>query len=396
MDIDPGTICARSSAGEVELQTARSGLTLRQRKLLLLMAAPQAYAELIADNHLEPLRAARDLAHLAGLGLIVLHSPSPAGRHVPAPMATDPQLQPVVLGGRSPRPVRSPRIAMAATLVMILGVAWIVFGGDPSTRTTSQSTRPASPSTAISAPAAPAVTEALPIARDAAVVATAPAPVSLTRVIPAPDLRERSQDTRPVGAVGATAGRAPESAIPMPQRIFGQERPEESMPQPAPAGPPIANADLAPAAPVVPAPSPAIPAAVPAVPAPGPVQVTAPAPSSASPPAPPAVPAPGPVALAAPAPIAAVPQTSARSALQPVSRETPAFPREAIAAGVTSGNVRARVTVAPNGKVTGVDIVDSQPRRVFDRAVRSALEQWRFESGAETRTTDIEFAFSRD
>ena len=72
MDIDPATVCARTSAGEAELAQARNGLTLQQRKALSLLTSPRAYAEFAAENHLDPERLARDFARLSELGLITL------------------------------------------------------------------------------------------------------------------------------------------------------------------------------------------------------------------------------------------------------------------------------------------------------------------------------------
>jgi protein TonB len=99
------------------------------------------------------------------------------------------------------------------------------------------------------------------------------------------------------------------------------------------------------------------------------------------------------VASAAKASVAASP--SAKTALQPIVREAPEFPREAIAEGVASGTVKARVTLDGSGKVTGIEILDAQPRRVFDRAVRAALWRWQYEPGAPNRTADVEVAFAR-
>ena len=76
-------------------------------------------------------------------------------------------------------------------------------------------------------------------------------------------------------------------------------------------------------------------------------------------------------------------------------REAPEFPKEAMTEGVTSGTVKARVTVDASGKVAGIEILDAQPRRVFDRAVRAALWRWQYEPGAPNRTAEVEVAFSR-
>ena len=82
--------------------------------------------------------------------------------------------------------------------------------------------------------------------------------------------------------------------------------------------------------------------------------------------------------------------------LAPLTRESPAFPREALQAGVDRGLVRARLAIDASGRVTGVEILDSQPRRVFDRAVTRTLVRWTYEPGAAGRTADVEIAFNRD
>ena len=57
---------------------------------------------------------------------------------------------------------------------------------------------------------------------------------------------------------------------------------------------------------------------------------------------------------------------------------TVAHPRQAISRNISSGRVVAHVIVAPNGSVTEVRIISSQPARVFDREVIRALSQWQF------------------
>jgi len=81
--------------------------------------------------------------------------------------------------------------------------------------------------------------------------------------------------------------------------------------------------------------------------------------------------------------------------LVPVSRVTPDFPREALALGLTAGDVKARLTVDASGNVVEVEIVEAS-HRTFDRAVRDALSRWRFEPGASRRTTTVDVAFKRD
>jgi periplasmic protein TonB len=71
--------------------------------------------------------------------------------------------------------------------------------------------------------------------------------------------------------------------------------------------------------------------------------------------------------------------------VQVVSRVQPQFPHEAAAIGADSGHVRARVTIDQSGEVTHVEIIEANPRRVFDRAVTRALAQWHFNPGKDGR-----------
>jgi protein TonB len=78
-----------------------------------------------------------------------------------------------------------------------------------------------------------------------------------------------------------------------------------------------------------------------------------------------------------------------------VTKVDPEFPREAVQAGIEKGIVKARMTVDGAGEVTRVEVLDAQPRRVFDRAVVKTLSQWRFNSGAAGRMVEIDVNFSR-
>jgi protein TonB len=110
------------------------------------------------------------------------------------------------------------------------------------------------------------------------------------------------------------------------------------------------------------------------------------------------VPAPAPTTVAAAAPAAAAP-APAPAAARPAAREIklinrvePGFPRGIDA---EKGAVKARLQVDARGAVTGVDIIESNPPRVFDRTVRSALQQWRYEPTGEAFTVQAEISFSR-
>jgi TonB family protein len=102
-----------------------------------------------------------------------------------------------------------------------------------------------------------------------------------------------------------------------------------------------------------------------------------------------------PVHLASAAPAAAVLRAPAASALVPIARESPTFPREAIALGLAHGDVKAELTIDAKGNVSDVAVVDAS-HRAFNRAVREALVHWRFPAGAPGRTTTVDITFKRD
>ena len=80
---------------------------------------------------------------------------------------------------------------------------------------------------------------------------------------------------------------------------------------------------------------------------------------------------------------------------QVVSKVDPEFPREAAVAGVDKGLVKARMTIDATGEVTRVEVLEAQPRRVFDRAVVKTLSLWRFNSGNSGRVVEIDVNFTR-
>lgn len=81
--------------------------------------------------------------------------------------------------------------------------------------------------------------------------------------------------------------------------------------------------------------------------------------------------------------------------LMPVSRIEPEFPREAISAGADAGKVRAKMTIDASGEVSHVEIIEANPRRVFDRAVVKTLSQWKFSPGSDNRSMEIDVNFHR-
>jgi protein TonB len=187
----------------------------------------------------------------------------------------------------------------------------------------------------------------------------------------------------------------PESKTPRPAEPPAKA-PERAGPASTPAKPDAAPAkSAAPAtASGAPAPVSAAPAATPAPVVPAPSTSTTPvaAPSAAAAP-PKAAPATPPPTLAAtrpapaPAPALAAPKLRTRTDL--------VFPREAMQAGIDAGLVKARMTLDGAGNVTRVDVVDANPRRVFDRAVVRSLSEWKYDEGASGRTVTVELEFRR-
>ena len=81
---------------------------------------------------------------------------------------------------------------------------------------------------------------------------------------------------------------------------------------------------------------------------------------------------------------------AASDLVQVVNRVDPEFPREASQAGADRGRVKARMTISGSGEVTRVEIVEANPRRLFDRAVVKTLSQWKFNNGNDGRQYEID------
>jgi hypothetical protein len=74
MHYDPTTVCVRTFAGEAEAQRPALGLSIAERRVLVLLDRPRGLAHFAALHHLAPERLERDLTHLAALGLVALLS----------------------------------------------------------------------------------------------------------------------------------------------------------------------------------------------------------------------------------------------------------------------------------------------------------------------------------
>ena len=55
----------------------------------------------------------------------------------------------------------------------------------------------------------------------------------------------------------------------------------------------------------------------------------------------------------------------------------PRYPRKAAMEGI-EGWVKFRFTIAPDGSPKNVELIDAQPRRIFERDARRAIYKWKF------------------
>ncbi|MBK7333595.1 MAG: TonB family protein [Betaproteobacteria bacterium] len=422
MPLDPATLCARTATGDAELAAPRHGLAIAQRRLLSFLDQPLGIDELVRRPGVIPERLERDLSRLVENGLVEIHRPavptapaarsstartapgaraSPMGpasrRGAPGPPSTAGLSTSAPSGGAGPgapvvigRKVRRGRALAVGFLALATALAAIWYFAAPETPGTASTPAGPAPATTRAAPGAsvaavpPVTSTALP-AEPTKTLGAAELPPLRPSVSPAQGLppspvppvqpvAAAQQDLRPSGP---TAGGV---AVPAPAATPAQD-PARS-PEPTAGALPVASAS--------PDPAPVATAANPV-----PARTPAPAVVAANVPAPPATSTPAPVQIAAASP-SVLPSRAQPRALVPLSRESPAFPREALAAGVDKGVVRARLSIDASGRVASVEIVDSQPRRVFDRAVSRTLSRWTYEPGAPGRTTDVEIAFNRE
>jgi len=102
--------------------------------------------------------------------------------------------------------------------------------------------------------------------------------------------------------------------------------------------------------------------------------------------------------IAPPPPVVAPPpeppKPAVRRGISRISGDDPTYPREAIRAGVSKGRVVVRLQIDEKGNVTDVRIMSSDPPRVFDKAVTSALRDWKFRAEGEKYTGEVEVNFT--
>lgn len=79
-----------------------------------------------------------------------------------------------------------------------------------------------------------------------------------------------------------------------------------------------------------------------------------------------------------------------------VKKVPPEFPAEAVRKNINAGSVKAKLSIGPDGKVTDVEILESEPKRVFDRVSIEALKEWRFEGTGAPQTHEVKLVFRND
>lgn len=412
----------------------------RRRRDLLRLIELQLVTEVDANGLPLPARApqtqsdsADPLSRFGGQTLVMPPPPSPNVRR-PQPAA----MAPVATGGTPPRTGdvpgrRGPTVAIVALVgaAIVGGGSWWLthLGGDvPVAGKVAQAASPQDNSVPAPVPAPVAATPSparAPASTPAPVLLAAATPLSSSSA-PAPAL-ERGLKPAPGTPNAAAASPAPGPAPARQQPVIAPTTPPAAVRAAGKVDEASAKDTAVGATGVASTANPPPPSAQATVPSPRSEPTSAATPSARSepaatsatvatvspvdPPRPSASPAASSAAVAAaaqqptpastaPSLASAAPTSSAGAASPPpppapkiLSRVNPDFPREAALAGVSSGTIKARMRVAADGSVTGVEIVQATPARVFDRAVTRALSQWKFEPTGAARTVDHEVEF---
>lgn len=90
------------------------------------------------------------------------------------------------------------------------------------------------------------------------------------------------------------------------------------------------------------------------------------------------------------------PPTSINAPLRVANRTVPAFPIEAVRAGIQSGRVVARLTIEADGRVSAAQILSATPMGYFERESRRAFVTWRYEPPGRATSADVELVFNRE
>jgi len=87
---------------------------------------------------------------------------------------------------------------------------------------------------------------------------------------------------------------------------------------------------------------------------------------------------------------------------RPIVRVNPKYPMDAMRKG-TEGWVKLVFDINEVGKVVNISVVDSQPKRIFDKAARHALRKWKYQAKSvdgqavyqKSRTVQLDFSMEQ-
>ena len=68
-----------------------------------------------------------------------------------------------------------------------------------------------------------------------------------------------------------------------------------------------------------------------------------------------------------------------------LKKVAPEYPGEAVKKNIVSGSVRAKIAIAGDGKVSNVEVVEAEPKRIFDGCCPDARSQARLQVGRLSR-----------
>jgi periplasmic protein TonB len=87
---------------------------------------------------------------------------------------------------------------------------------------------------------------------------------------------------------------------------------------------------------------------------------------------------------------------------RPIVRVNPKYPMDAMREG-TEGWVKLAFDINKVGKVVNISVIDSQPKRIFDKAARQALRKWKYQAKSvdgqavyqKSRTVQLDFSMEQ-